>query len=57
MFGLTYTYSVTSYSTNFYDSGHTLGVSANGDLVGYDENFVRYEVGNVTTQYMYSDTY
>lgn len=51
------TYEVTTYTTNFYDSGHTLGVTANGKLVVYDDNYVAYEIGNVTTMYMYSDTY
>lgn len=51
------TYEVTSYTSNLYDSGHTLGVTARGKLVGYDKNYQPYELGNVTTMYMYSDTY
>lgn len=51
------TYDVKTYTTNFYDAGHTLGITAKGKLVMYDDNYVGYEIGNVTTMYMYSDTY
>ena len=51
------TYEVTSYTSNLYDGGSTLGVTARGKLVGYDSNYQAYELGNVTTMYMYSDTY
>ena len=51
------TYDVKTYTTHFYDAGHTLGITAKGKLVMYDDNYVGYEIGNVTTMYMYSDTY
>ena len=51
------TYDVKTYTTIFYDAGHTLGITAKGKLVMYDNNYVGNEIGNVTTMYMYSDTY
>ncbi len=50
-------YFLDSYTTNYYDSGKTLGITAQGVLKAASDYVPTHTVGNVTTYYMYTDTY
>ena len=55
--GIMYEYACTSYTTNYYDAGKTLGITAKGNLTGRYSSGIGVSFGNVTTQYMFTDTY